>query len=273
MPGETALARSGAVVPLVPAEFKDCISLAQGQPQIPFDVEVNGPWSVQRRSLTVRFIWCGAGLARAGERRDDTCSKIDTAHSMIPYVTDVKMSVRPELNAVGLPHPCGRGGALVATKAGLAVAGHGGDRSGAMIYPAHHVIAHLDKKEVPIRIESHFVRFPQLSRPGRSIVPVVTGLPRASHRFNDAVGVDPAQDVIAGIADVKCSVRAARQTERIIQLRLAGGTSIAAVTGLASPGNCLNGKLVAFGQTAGRANEGQREDLDVKGVAQLSAWR
>jgi len=87
--------------------------------------------------------------------------------------------------------------------------------------------ADVDEEEVAGAVPSEFVGLVEGSGRGGAAVARVAALGAAGVGLDQAGGVDAADAVVVGIADVECAVGAAGDAEDVVELRGGGGAAVA----------------------------------------------
>ena len=176
--------------------------------------------------------------AVAGEGGDDATGRVHAPEPLVADVAEVEVAPgRVELDRVRLVQPRSAGGPAVAGEAGRAGAGESGNGAGLSVHLPHDAILHLDKVHVAGGVEAHLVRLVQPRRRRGAAVARVAGLAVAGDGGDGAGIVDPADAVVAHVADVERAVGAATDAVGVVELCLRGRSAVARESRLAGAGD------------------------------------
>lgn len=255
---EAAFAGAGDVVDEAgfEVELEDLIAFAGGKPEVALSVEVEGAGAFQRGACDGGAVGGGAGFAGACKGGDEAGLHVDLADDVVADVTDVKIALGSELDAVRLFELGVFGGAAVATVAGLASSGEGGEDAGFHVDLADGVVDHVDDEHVALGIEAEFMGFAEGGGKGGAAVAREADLPRASDCRNGAVGADLADALASVFAIVVGAVGAADDAEGVVEVGLQGRATVAGETLFARASEGFDGPVGGLGLSG----EGERKE-------------
>ena len=179
--------------------------------------DLNGARRCERSGQHAAFIRRRRVFSGARKRCDHPGSRIDLSYAVVIDVADQDVIRLVEHNAVRLVELRLGGGATLATVAGDARSGSGGDDLGLHVDMPHDVAVTFGNKDIALAVKPNFVGRAQQRRLRRSAIARVAFRSRARNDINALRRQIQAQDSVAAeVRPIKPAIRANHDAVRIV---------------------------------------------------------